>query len=291
MIRKSRHRFSDATVLEQANIYVLHHAADDVWLRRWGLSAAAIVAAHIIAVALLGRNWNLPAEIGVTVPTIMVDLAPITASPDITQQDVAPGPVMREADASPPEPAPAEIVPEQLAPTPPQEKPEVVAPPEQKLKPAPEKKPEPAKVVPDKEPPPVKPKVVRPDARKPSDAPAPRTSAPSRAERQAPVASAASAGASASALASYNARVRAHLARFHQYPAGANGQTGTAVMSFSLGRGGGVSGSRLSRSSGVAALDAQAAAMVRQASPFPPIPPEIKDGSLSFSIPVNFTRR
>nr|WP_310473049.1 hypothetical protein [Bradyrhizobium betae] len=29
--------------------------------------------------------------------------------------------------------------------------------------------------------------------------------------------------------------------------------------------------------------------MIRQASPFPPIPEEIKNGAMSFSIPVEFT--
>jgi protein TonB len=31
--------------------------------------------------------------------------------------------------------------------------------------------------------------------------------------------------------------------------------------------------------------------MIRQASPFPPIPDEIKNGAMSFSIPVEFTVR
>ncbi len=35
-------------------------------------------------------------------PTIMVDMAPATASPEPTPMDIAPGPVMQEADASPP---------------------------------------------------------------------------------------------------------------------------------------------------------------------------------------------
>ena len=39
---------------------------------------------------------------------------------------------MQQADASPPEAAKQEAVEEQIAPTPPQEKPDVVAPPEQK---------------------------------------------------------------------------------------------------------------------------------------------------------------
>src|SRR6185312_9261951 len=124
---------------------------------------------------------------------IMVDMAPASSAPQPTQEDLAPGPVMQQADASPPEPAVAEAVQEQIAPTPPQEKPEVVAPPEQKV----EMKPvtEPAKPVPDAKPTPVKPKVVRADAKKPTDAPpAPRTTASPRAERQAPAASA-SAGA------------------------------------------------------------------------------------------------
>jgi protein TonB len=31
--------------------------------------------------------------------------------------------------------------------------------------------------------------------------------------------------------------------------------------------------------------------MIRQAQPFPPIPPEITNGSMSFTIPVEFTVR
>ena len=128
----------------------------------------------------------------------------------------------------------------------------MVAPPEQKLEPTPAK-PEPAKIAPVEKPVPEKPKVVRPDARKPSDAtPAPRTSAPPRAEREAPLASAVNAGSVASVMATYYQRVRAHLMRFHQYPAGANGQSGVARLSFTLGRGGQVMSSRLGGSSGVA---------------------------------------
>ena len=145
----------------------------------------------------LGISWQraVPAP-GVSLPAIMVDMAPDTSAPQTMPIDIAPGPVMQQADASPPEPAKQEAVEEQIAPTPPQEKPEVVAPPEQKLQPTPDK-PEPAKVVPEQKPTPVKPKAVRPEAKRPVEAPpAPRTSAPPRAERQAPLASAMSSGAS-----------------------------------------------------------------------------------------------
>ena len=42
---------------------------------------------------------------GVSLPAIMVDMAPASASPQPTPMDLAPGPVMQQADASPPEPA------------------------------------------------------------------------------------------------------------------------------------------------------------------------------------------
>jgi protein TonB len=218
-------------------------------------------------------------------------MAPVTSAPHSVQDDVAPGPVMQEADASPPEPVQQQAVEGTIAPTPPQEKPDVVAPPEQKLEPTPAK-PEPPKIAPIEKPAPAKPKLVRREAKKPSEAmPAPHTSAPPRAEREAPMASAMSAGAVASVIASYNQRVRAHLMRFHQYPSGGGGQRGVARLSFTVSRSGQVTSSRLSGLSGVAAFDAQAVLMVRQASPFPPIPDEIRKGLMSFTIPVEFTVR
>ncbi|MEH2500541.1 protein TonB [Bradyrhizobium sp. AZCC 1678] len=271
------------------NAFALHDVSDQAVLRRWGASAVAILAVHAALIAI-GMNWMRPQpEPGVTLPAIMVDMAPVSAAPQSTPLERAPDQLMDQADASPPEPVKQqEVVEEQIAPTPPQENPEVVAPPEQKveLKPATE----PAKPVPEAKPTPVKPKVVRPEAKKPSDStPAPRTAAPPRVERQAQAASAASAGATALAVATYNQRVRAHLMRFHQYPSGANRQPGVARLSFTLSRSGQVAGGRLAGSSGVTALDAQAMSMLRQASPFPPFPPEITQGSIGFNIPVIFT--
>lgn len=272
------------------NAFALHDVSDQAGVPRWGASALAIVAAHAALLLLLVNWYTQPPAPGVAVPAVMVDLTPVSASPEMPPQDVAPGPVMTQADASPPDTAVPEAVQEPIAPTPPQEKPEVVAPPEQKEKPAPPK-PEPARVTPEHKPTPVKPRVTRVEARRPSEAiPAPITSAPPRAEQRAPTASSANAGAKASAIAAYNQRVRAHLMRFHQYPAGANGQSGRPMVSFRISRGGQVTSSHVS-GSGVAAIDAQAAAMLRQAQPFPPFPPEITDASLGFSIPVRFNAR
>ncbi|MDF0522417.1 energy transducer TonB [Bradyrhizobium yuanmingense] len=271
-----------------ANAFALHQPLDEREGARWGVSAALIVALHLGA-ALLAMSWlkQVPDE-GVNMPAILIDMTPETSAPQSTPLDIAPGPVMQQADASPPEPVQQQAVEELIPPTPPQEQPDVVAPPEQKLEPSPPQ-PEPAKVAPVEKPAPAKPRVVRLDARKPSDAlPAPRTSAPPRAERQAPLASAVNAGSAASAMATYYQRVRAHLMRFHQYPASANGQKGTVKVSFTLGRGGQVLSSRLGGSSGVAALDAQAMAMVRQAQPFPPVPSEITYGTIPINIGVAF---
>jgi len=273
------------------NAFALHDVPDQAAVRRWGASALAIVAAHAALIALI-INWTTQRPMpGASMPAIMVDMAPVSAAPQPTQMDLAPGPVMQEADASPPlETAQQEVVQEQIAPTPPQEKPDVVAPPEQKNEPTPPK-PEPAKVEPEKRPSPVKPKVVRAEANKPTDAPpAPRTTASPKAERQAPAASAASAGASAAALASYRQMIAAHLQRFKQYPpaAKAAGQQGTARVSFTLNRSGGLTSVSLGGSSGHAALDAETLAMVRRAQPFPAFPADVKQSSMPFSAPVAF---
>ncbi|HTE79241.1 MAG TPA: energy transducer TonB [Reyranella sp.] len=277
------------------NAFVLHDTSDATGALRWGTSATLIVAAHAALIAL-GMAWytQRPPP-GVTIPTIMVDMAPATASPQPTPMDIAPGPEMQAADGSPPlEQAKPETVQERLEATSPQLKPEVEAPPEQKPDPTPPK-PEPAKIVPEPaKPVQEKPKPVRKEARKPTEAPpAPRTTAAPRAERQAPAASAISAGASAAAVASYNQMVAAHLQRFKQYPpaAKAAGQQGTSRLSFSISRGGQVLSSRLAGSSGHAALDAETLAMVRRAQPFPAFPPDMKQASMSFSVPIQFSVR
>lgn len=271
------------------NAYALHDVADDALLRRWAASAMAIAALHAALLALAVTWYRQPPPPGVVLPAILVDMSPVTSAPQPTQLDLAPGPVMQQADASPPEAAKQQAVEEQIAPTPPQEKPEVVAPPEPKQ--ATPEKPEPAKIMAEQKPTPVRPKVVRPDAKKPSEAPpAPRTAASPRAERQAPAASAVSAGASAAAVASYKQMVAAHLQRFKQYPpaAKAAGQQGTARISFTLSRSGGVISAGLGGSSGHSALDAETLAMVRRAQPFPAFPPDVKQSAMSFSAPVAF---
>jgi protein TonB len=280
------------------NAFVLHEFDDRAAMARWSASAAIIVAVHAALIAL-GIAWYTHSPLpGVALPTIMIDLAPASApsGPSVQPLDLPPGPEMREADLPPPPPEPPkqEAVQEQLTPTPPQENPVVQTPPEAQPSPP---QPEPAKIVPDQPKPiPVKPKPVRTEVKKPADAPpAPRTSAAPKAERQASLTSpSATTGATSSAaLASYNQLVAAHLQRFKQYPSSAKaaGEQGTSRLSFTLGRGGQVLGSRLAGSSGHPSLDGETLAMVRRAQPFPPMPPDLKQASMSFSIPVQFSIR
>ncbi|KPG00675.1 energy transducer TonB, partial [Rhodopseudomonas sp. AAP120] len=132
----------------------------------------------------------------------------------------------------------------------------------------------------------------KPESREP---PAPRTTAAPRAERQAALQSAAQAGraAAAAALPSYRERLVAHLARYKQYPSAskAAGDQGTALLSFTVGRSGQVLASRLARSSGHPALDAETMAMIHRAQPLPSFPAEMTQASLSFTVPVNFSLR
>jgi protein TonB len=282
------------------NAFVLHDIDDRAGMARWSASAAIMVAIHAALIALGVAWYTHSPPSGAALPTIMIDLASPSApsAPSTQSLDLPPGPEAREADPPPasPEPAKQEAIQEQLTPAPSQDKPVVEAPPEQKVQPSPPKR-EPAQIVADQpKPVAVKPKPVRTEVKKPTEAsPPPRTSAAPKAERQASLtSSSAAAGASSpAALASYNQLVAAHLQRFRQYPSAsrAAGEQGTSRLSFTLSRSGQVLGSRLAGSSGHPALDGETLAMIRRAQPFPPMPPELKQASMSFSIPVQFSIR
>jgi protein TonB len=277
------------------NAFALHGPTDQAGAAHWTVSAVVIVAAHL-GLIVAGLAWYQDATPqGMAIPAIMVDMAPASAPPAAQPQDVAPGPEMQQANAAAAEPEKQEPLARQIEPVPQLPDPVVALPSEQKLQPA-TAKPETAKIVPDRPKPVAKLKLVRAEAKQDFDQPpAPRTSAAPKAERHAALTSAASAGAAAAAAAlpSYRDRLAAHLQRFKQYPAGAKsaGEQGTAMLSFTVGRGGQVLGSRLAGSSGHPALDAETLAMIRRAQPLPSFPPELTQSSLSFTVPIRFSLR
>lgn len=263
------------------SVLALHHHPDEWETRRYTLAALIIVALHLAAIAGFLFWHQRPAAEGVSIPAIMVDLAPAPAAQEIQTQDIAPGPDMQEAEAPPPEPPKQEMVEEQLPPTPPQPEPVVAAPPKAEPKPEPE---------------PVKPKPVQEQVKKKptKKPPAPRTTAAPKADRIAPDSPAPSSGASAAAAAaSYRSILASHLQRFKQYPGGsrANREQGTSSLNFTVTRNGRVTSSRLVRSSGHAALDQETLALIQRAQPLPPFPPEMREASINFTVPFSFTIR
>jgi periplasmic protein TonB len=160
------------------------------------------------------------------------------------------------------------------------------APPEAKA--APDARPPPPSAAPPPKPA-AKPQPRRPEKPKAETRRASLAGTPNDARSTAPAAtSAAGAGRGRSdADSNYAGLVAAHLARFRQFPSDARsrGDQGRATVTFSLAGGGGVTSVRLTRGTGVASLDAEATAMVRRASPFPPPP---SGRPQSFTVPVNF---
>jgi periplasmic protein TonB len=244
--------------------------------RRYGAAALAIVLLHAaLTAAVLYWGWNNTVDLRGVTPAIMLDLEPAPAAPTERKEDVDPGPEMQRAEAPPPEPPKPELI-EQLPPTPVQPEPVVASPP---------------KVEPKPEPKPIKPEPVRERVKKPEKKPpAPRTTAPQRAERVSPDAPSQTSGrSSAAAAADYRSILVAHLQRFKRIPSG--GEVGTVGIRFTVTRSGRLSSSGLSRSSGIPALDREALEMLQRAQPLPAFPPEMRQASESYSLPLNYIRR
>lgn len=94
-------------------------------------------------------------------------------------------------------------------------------------------------------------------------------------------------------LASYQAKLVAHLTRHRSYPDAARRRRleGSARVSFTINGSGRVVAVSLARSTGHAVLDREALAMVRRASPFPAIPAGLGKSRLTVRAPVRFDIR
>lgn len=251
---------------------------------RWSLATIGAVLLHgLLAIPLLNAP---PTELrsGLPLPDIALELVAPAAAEQATSLDLAPGPLAQEAaEAAPQDPDDAAAA---VADAPERHDADLML--RDKEPPAPDQGTAVQKREPSprpKRPPPIK---------KPSETrAAPRTTASVRAERRAPDVSGAHAMASAATIMSYNQLVAAHLRRFKQYPPDdrAAGHQGTARLSFTLARSGQVVASRLAGSSGYASLDNEVQAMIRRAQPFPPMPAEIAQPTISFSVPVDFSLR
>lgn len=94
-------------------------------------------------------------------------------------------------------------------------------------------------------------------------------------------------------VSSYQATIFAHLRRFRSYPPEARRQgiKGTSTVTFTVNASGALISATLSGSSGAAILDREAVAMVRRASPFPPIPAGLAQSQVTVRAPIRFDIR
>lgn len=272
---------------------------------RWSVAALVVASAHGAAGWVVANWQRAEAAMGAPPAAVMIELAPLAVAPETPQQDIAPGPEMVEAqpEPEPPEPEPVEPLKE---PEPPPPEPEPVAIPEPEIKipelpplpdaaamltppPKEEPKPKPPEAKPKPKP---KPKMVerrkpvRPDKPKAEQTSAPVAQAQNAARAAAPASGASS--ASPAANASWRGSLIAHLNRFKRFPNGAS--PGTVQVAFSIDRGGRVLSARLVRGSGDSALDEEAVAMIRRASPVPAPPDGLGGSAIALSVPVRFSR-
>jgi protein TonB len=222
-------------------------------LRRWGIAGAIVLATHAVLIsgALMIHSSD---DLGAGEPVALVELAPMDSTPDAQQLDVAPAPeAMQEAKPTPQ----AEKKPE-----------------EQKFEPAP--------------PPELAPTIIPEEVKKPEEVveeekpPAPRTAAPTRAQRQ-----------GRAIEPSWRDRLIVHLQRYKRYPSSAQsrGEQGVVVLGFSIDRGGHVLARHIVRSSGYPELDEEVMSMIERAQPLPPFPPSMAQARLDLTVPIRFSIR
>jgi periplasmic protein TonB len=247
---------------------------------RWIVAFALALICHgsVVAAVSLQRRDGAP---GGVEAVIAIDLAPLMQAPQESAVDLPPAPVEQAALPDPPDETPAPIEPEPEQKT---ETPLPLDPPPPEILPPPP----PEAVTMPAEPPP--PEVRKPKPRKP---PARQAAAPPRRQAEGPkIAGPAPGSANAAAgVASWQSRVAVHLNSHKRYPpeAQTRGETGTALLVFSIDRSGHVLSAALGRSSGSAALDKEATALARRASPVPAPPPEMGGDHIRLSVTVRFT--
>ncbi|MEJ0095887.1 MAG: energy transducer TonB [Methylocella sp.] len=255
-----------------ANVHtILPDSSAPSW-RHWLPAIVIVLLIHAGLLFWLIHKSDTTTSAGAPEPVVMMELPPLAvAQPQESVAEVTPGPQQTEAQPEQEIEPPQEMAVPDLPPAP---KPEAV------LIAVPKPKPIPVKKT-------VK-EVPKPVVKKDRQPPAPRTTAPPRQVAGARAAAPAQGASGAASASNWGSLVSAQLNRNKRYPESAQGQQGTAAVSFSVDRGGRVVSVRLVRSSGSSALDQEAVAMVHRSSPFPPPPPEVA-GNLT--VPVNFRPR
>ena len=95
---------------------------------------------------------------------------------------------------------------------------------------------------------------------------------------------------SSNAVPTWSSKIVAQLERYKRYPpdAQSRGEHGVAQVFFTLDRQGRVLESHVLQSSGAAALDAEALALLQRAQPFPAPPAELSGQQVNLTVPIRF---
>lgn len=296
-----------------------HNWRPDHGSGRWAAAGLAVVALHGAALAAGLFGWQSLAPMRLPAAAVMIELLPIPVAPPAPQTQAVAAPVQPlsipepEAASLPaphfdlPIPAidplpPAFPEAEAVLPPPPKDIPKIApiaAAPNEK---AAEKSVDKPKDKP-KEPAKQKQKPKPAPTPEPEAAPAPvaqpaARSAQTAAVTAAPVTSAAVAAAPsaadvariAEAKANWEELLQAHLRKRLRYPKSAQrrNQQGASFVFIRMNRDGMVQGYRLARSSGVAALDEEAMALIARAQPLPALPDDMPGAAIRFTVPITF---
>jgi protein TonB len=234
---------------------------------RWGFCFALALSFHAAGAAALFGQWGEDSDLVANAPVVMVDLAPVSVSSNVTPNELPPGPEQSEAQ---PEPEPEKPVEKLDLPLERQAEPLVVTPPPKTIE--------------------------KPKESKPKQKHASLSSAPSAADQKAARAAAPMPGASSrnsDAVPNWKSQLVARLERYKRYPSEAQsrGEHGVAQLAFSVDRSGGVHNARIVRSSGSSILDRETLTLAERAQPLPPPPPEITGSQIPIVVPIRYNAR
>ena len=250
---------------------------------RWAGAAAIVCTVHVGGAGLALMQWP-EQESEDAAGALMMELAPVLAVTPVDSPDIAHGPLVQEAMATPQ--AVRETVREVAKDLPlwSLHRPPSPRSPCRRL--GPRQKRSPRKK---------RPRSRFPKSRSAEQASAaPLTTAPPRVEAQpAPSAAAPSPGQAPSiarAQASWQKRLIDHLNRHKRYPDAARSRRaqGIVVVAFRLDSAGRIVTSHVTKSSGSQALDEEALAVLQRASPLPAPPEQIAGPMLDLVLPIQF---
>ena len=243
---------------------------------RWSSSFAFVIGVHAVII-LIALYWTTASSPVAAQPmaSIMIDLAPMPAAPEVPANALTPGPVQKET----PPPKPERV-------------------PEPEIEPLPE--------VPDVKNPeaiiPVKPDVEEEEAEEEQeqdeeeaadeDKAPPAIEAPPAEKMLAPKQGAFSLVPS-HVKATWQSVLLGHLERHKRYPRKArrNRQEAVVTVRVRINRDGSVVSYQLEQPSAYDALNKETLALIKRAEPLPPPPPEMDGDTIEFVVPVVFTLR